>query len=307
MKLFRKSTEAYAKINLLLRIEGMRGDGYHLLSTVMHSISISDNVEIEIDFSEESARTAPDISLVHDLTGLPSDAANTMYRAADAYLRRLGSPPVRVLVRAQKRIPTRAGLGGGSTDAAAVLRLMNEGYSGAVNEEEMIEIAEEIGADVPFFINGGAALCEGIGERITPVKAVGGLPVLIMKPSGGVSTPEAYQAFDRQARGFSSGIRENRELMTILSANHIPPVSRIRQIAPFVINDLQDVAIGLVPEISGVLEFFEKNRPVCSAVSGSGSAVFAIFDSREARDRAQREAEELKDPGIAVFPCETID
>lgn len=306
MNIFRKSTEAFAKINLLLRITGIRRDGYHLLSTVMQTVSISDTVEMEIDFSEGSVRTLPEISLGRQAEGAPSDVTNTMYRAADAFLKKIGSPPVHVTIRTRKRIPVQAGLGGGSADAAAVLKLMNEAYSGALTRAGMISIAQNIGADVPFFLDGGAALCEGVGERITPLSALPGLPLLIIKPKRGVSTPEAYRAFDLVARDFSEGIGENREMMRILSANEESSLARLQQIVPFISNDLQSAAIGLVPEIARILEFFEKLEPVCSSVTGSGSAVFAVFDHASTRDFAARAAEGLRVFGFEVFSCETL-
>lgn len=305
MEHFRKATEAYAKINLLLRIVGLREDGYHLLSTVMQPVSLSDTVEIEIDFSGKNTRMAPHISLSVDAAGIPSDSRNTMCRAAAVYLSRIGQPGVEVRITADKRIPVKAGLGGGSSDAAAVLRLLNEGFSGELSVKELVDVAARIGADVPFFIDGGAALCEGVGEQITPVRAFAGLPVLIVKPEKGVSTPEAYTVYDREARSFSSGIREDRELMAALIADDFEPASRLRGIVPSFHNDLQKAAIGSVPEIARILEFFEKSGSIYSAVSGSGSAVFAIFDDSELRDRAVRDAGEICERGCAVFSCET--
>lgn len=306
MEYFRKTTEAYAKINLLLRIVGLREDGYHLLSTVMQSVSLSDTVEIEIDFSGINTGRSFDIHLALDAAGIPSDSRNTMHRAAAVYLSRIGQPGVEVRITADKRIPVKAGLGGGSSDAAAVLRLLNESFSGALSRTELLEVAASVGADVPFFIDGGAALCEGVGEQITPVKAFKGLPILIVKPEKGVSTPEAYTAYDREARSFSSRIREDRELMAALIADDSEPASRLRGIAPSLHNDLQKAAVGAVPEIARILDFFEKNDCIYSAVSGSGSAVFAIFDDSALRNRAGRDAGELFGSGGVIFSCETI-
>jgi 4-diphosphocytidyl-2-C-methyl-D-erythritol kinase len=306
MEHFRKATEAYAKVNLLLRIVGLREDGYHLISTVMQSISLSDTVEIDIDFSGKNKSTASHISLSVDSAGIPSDSRNTMCRAADAYLTRIGQSGVDLRITADKRIPVKAGLGGGSSDAAAVLRLLNEGFSGALSREQLVGVAARVGADVPFFIDGGAALCEGVGEKITPVKAFKGLPILIIKPEKGVSTPEAYAAYDREGRSFSSSIPEEPYLMDSLLAGDDEPVSGLRRIAPYLYNDLTGTAIKLMPEIDGILEFFKKSGCIYSAVSGSGSAVFGIFDDPKLRDRAGRDAGAFCGSGYAVFSCETI-
>ncbi|MDD4095960.1 MAG: 4-(cytidine 5'-diphospho)-2-C-methyl-D-erythritol kinase [Oscillospiraceae bacterium] len=306
MEHFRKATEAYAKVNLLLRIVGLREDGYHLLSTVMQPVSLSDTVEIDIDFSGTITGRSPDIRLAPDDTGIPSDSRNTMYRAADAYLSRIGKPSVQVRITADKQIPVKAGLGGGSSDAAAVLRLLNEGFSGALSGKELIDVALSVGADVPFFIDGRASLCEGIGERITPVRAFAGLPVLIIKPGKGVSTPEAYAIYDSEARTFSSGVREESGLMAALTAEDEGAASRLRTISPYLFNDLTGAAVKAVPEIARVSEFFEKSGSIYSAVSGSGSAVFGIFDDQKLRYKAGRDAGAFFGSGSVVFSCETI-
>ncbi len=306
MELFHKSTEAYAKINLLLRIVGIRQDGYHLLSTVMQSVSLSDTVDIRIDFSGLNNGRPSDVCLDPDSFGIPYDSRNTMHMAASAFLKRLEKTGVKVMIKANKRIPVQAGLGGGSSDAAAVLRLLNEGFSNVLSQSELIDVASAVGADVPFFINGGAALCEGVGEKITPVQSFTGLPLVIIKPDPGVSTPEAYAAYDREARQFSVGVREEPELKEILFARADGPVSRLFGIAPYLFNDLTDAAIRSVPEIRKILDYSGKSGCFYSALSGSGSAVFLIFNDMTIRDRVASEAAVLLGNGYTVFSCETI-
>lgn len=307
MRVFRKTAEAYAKINLFLRIEGVREDGYHYLSTLMQSVSLSDTIEIMIDRSEPFSRKAPQITLAHNAAGLSSNKKNTMVAAADAFLKRIDSPPVKVSIVARKRIPAMAGLGGGSSDAAAVLRILNEGFSDVLTRTELSEIASDIGADVSFFIDGQAALCEGVGERITPVRSFGNIPVLIIVPPEGIATPEAYAAYDRESRGFSGAIRENGEVMSAMFSDDGSSFDRLKKMIPSLNNDLQEIAIGMVPKISETLEFIKEQNGLYCAVSGSGSSVFGIFEAPELRDRAKAEADKRYKKRYSVFACQTIE
>ncbi|MBN1774949.1 MAG: 4-(cytidine 5'-diphospho)-2-C-methyl-D-erythritol kinase [Clostridiales bacterium] len=307
MSVYQKTAEAYAKINLFLRIEGVREDGYHYLSTLMQSVSLSDTIEIMIDRLEPSSRKAPKITLVHDAAGLSPNKKNTMFTAADAFLKKINSPPVKVSIVARKRIPAMAGLGGGSSDAATVLRILNEGFSDILSHAELSEIASGIGADVSFFIDGQAALCEGVGERITPIKSFVDLPVLIIIPPKGIATPEAYAAYDRESRSFSSGIREESDVMRTLLADNGSAIDRLTKMIPSLYNDLQEVAIGIVPKISEILAFFKEQHCLYCAVSGSGSSVFGIFRDPETRDRAKGEADKIYKKGYSIVACQTIE
>ena len=158
---------APAKINLFLRITGVKADGYHLLYTVMQTVSLADTVMLQL--SKRPEGSGPAVSLIMDGTPVRNLESNTASRSALLYLSRIGNPDVSASIELIKRIPVMAGLGGGSSDAAAVLTLMNEAFQGALTEDDLRSLAGKIRADGPFFMSGGAALWEGTGEIITPV------------------------------------------------------------------------------------------------------------------------------------------
>ncbi len=186
---------AHAKINLTLAVLGQRADGYHELDTIMHAISLADTVEIE---------KADGLSLVVEAGTAPLGQENLMMRAAAWFFSETGIAGGAVM-RLWKRIPQEAGLGGGSADAAAVLRGLNCLYENPFPLAELVRRAAVIGADVPFCVMGGAARCRGIGEILTPLSAWEGLPLLIVRPDVSVSTRAAYTALDE-----SGSARENK-------------------------------------------------------------------------------------------------
>ncbi len=186
---------AHAKINLTLAVLGRRADGYHELDTIMHAISLADTVEIE---------KADECSLVVEAGTAPLGQENLMMRAAAWFFSETGIAGSAVM-RLWKWIPQEAGLGGGSADAAAVLRGLNCLYGNPFPLAEMARRAAVIGADVPFCVMGGAARCRGIGEILTPLSAWEGLPLLIVRPAVSVSTRAAYTALDE-----SGSARENK-------------------------------------------------------------------------------------------------
>ena len=178
--------KAYAKINLSLDLTGILPDGYHALNTVMQSVSLYDTVTVE--------KTYGGIFLRCSLPGLPSDSRNTAYKAAELFLSEAGIKEG-VSIDIEKRIPSQAGLAGGSADAAAVLFALGQLYPGGLSEEKLFETALRVGADVPFCLSGGTRLCLDKGETMTALPAFHAF-VLLMKPDTGVSTSEAFRKFD---------------------------------------------------------------------------------------------------------------
>ncbi len=178
--------EARAKINLTLAVLGRRADGYHELDTIMHTISLADTVEI--------AR-ADTLSLAVSAGAAPLGKENLMMRAAAWFFAETGIAGGAAM-RLWKRIPQEAGLGGGSADAAAVLRGLNDLYGKPFPVSELAKRAAAIGADVPFCVLGGAARCRGIGDILTPLPAWEGVSLLIVRPAVSVSTRAAYAALD---------------------------------------------------------------------------------------------------------------
>jgi len=297
--------EAYAKINLFLRILGQRDDGYHLLYTAMQSISLSDTVELYL--SERPEASGFSVSLMMDGQKVENLENNTASRAARDFLLRIGSPKVEVGIRLSKRIPMMAGLGGGSADAAAVILLMNEAFGDALSNEEMDIVSGKIGADVPFFLSGGAALCEGTGERITPIESFQGLFLLLIKPAAGISTPEAYRTFDLSGLGFSIAPAEDDVIKGLFHPpSGLSASDRLESMIPLLSNDLEVVAESMIPDIRNIRNFLLEKGAFVAGMSGSGSTVFGIFKNREKRDSVAVDAAVFERQGCFVCSCETI-
>ncbi len=269
--------KAFAKINLTLDVTGKKPDGYHTLETVMQAITFYDVV---------SAEKAEEIKITTTLPWLPTDRRNTCFKAAERFFERTGiSGGVRLHI--EKKIPSQAGLGGGSADAAAVLRLLNELYDTRLSYQELIEIAAKVGADVPFLIENRAAVCRGIGEELSfiPLKS---MPVLIVKPGYGVSTPEAYRLFDER-RGVSKHGTEK----------FLEAVNSHKSWFGCLSNDLEDALEDR--RIAKIRMALYDAGAEAAQMSGSGSAVFGLFRDKGAAVRASKL---IKEPLVKL--CRTI-
>ena len=267
--------EAYGKINLLLNVLGKRPDGYHELCTIMHTIDLCDRVRME---------PAAATSVTADI---PLPLQNAAYRAAEAYRIAAGTDGAKISL--QCRIPGEGGLGSSSADAAAVLRGMEALY-GALGEERLFSIAATIGADVPFCLAGGAALCEGIGERITPLPPMP-LDLLIVKGARGVSTKALFNALALPLPQGDAGAA-----VAALRAGDR------RALAQCVFNALAAPAARVAPETEGYAARLKKHGAIAAAMTGSGSAVFGIFESRTDALRAK---EAFSDAAFAQV-CRTL-
>ncbi len=256
-------------------MDGKREDGYHLLYSCMQTLSLYDEIEVSVGESDETG-----VSFFSDCGFLSSDPKkNTAVAAAVRFMERLGPEKYAVSIGLQKNIPSQAGLGGGSSDAAAVLLAMDRLFPGKVSKEELSEIALSIGADVPFFLCGGTALCEGVGEILTPMPDLSGLPMLLLKPQRGVSTPFCYKAFD--AMGAENIREEEKKALKEDLSYGADPKERLIRAGRSWTNDLQAPAIQSVPEIQDGLDLLSEGGALFSAMSGSGSAVFGIFEKEE--------------------------
>ena len=281
----RLSIKANAKINLTLEVLGLRGDGYHELRSVMHSVGISDGIRME---RFPAAEGAPRVLVESDA---PLPYMNTARRAAEGYLAALlsrglpdGGAGVGILI--EKRIPSEAGLGGGSADAAAVLRGMQRLFPD-IGEEALYALGRSVGADVPFCLHGGCALCEGVGERLTTLPAAR-LHLLIVKPERGVSTGALFRALDESgeppARDRSAPLVS--ALKALCGDVRNGTKARLGLLASRLMNDLSPAAEALVPEIAAYRERLLALGALGAEMTGSGSCVFGVFGSREAALRA---------------------
>ena len=255
---------AHAKINLDLRVLGMRTDGFHELRTVFQAISLHDTIECV-------PREGP-FAIECGTAGVPLDRSNLIWRAADVLWRALRrSGPVRdVVVRLDKRIPRQAGLGGGSADAAATLVALARAWRVPLRPAQLTDVGGTLGADVPFFLAGGTALGLGRGDEIYPLADLPRHWVVLLLPGFGVSSREAYDWYDAErdlARG-SLG-RE---------PQHVPGPWPSR--AAQMINDLEAAIARHHPEIDQMKAALRRAGAVAAAMSGSGSAVFGLFQKR---------------------------
>ena len=195
-----------------------------------------------------------------------------------------------------KNIPSESGMGGGSSDAAAILLVLQEHFGNPFEEEQLLKIAVNVGADVPFFLYGGTALCEKVGEDVTPIGNLAGLGVLIAKPNAGVSTPECFALIDKEpAKPFDGdAYAEYIESLKTPSKDASEILSKITAGGDLLVNDLESPATKLIPEISDIRTSLEKLGSTYCRMTGSGSAVFALFENLEdaalAKERAKKDA-----------------
>ena len=258
---------AKAKINLYLDVTGKRADGYHLLETVMHTVSLCDTVTLT-----KTARNGIEISCSDPL--IPCNEKNIAYKCAAAFFDKTGISSGGVSIDIIKRIPSQAGMGGGSADGAAVLTGLDRLFETGLSEGELISIGARIGADIPFCIKGGCGYCTGIGEIIEPLLAICGC-VLIGKGQAGISTGEAFGKIDSLGSGIGiTGIKK-------IFGN----VSSLTDIASYCRNIFDDVTS--LEEVTDIKRIMTENGAVCSAMTGSGSAVFGLFESENVAAKAQ--------------------
>ncbi len=255
---------ANAKLNLYLDITGRRQDGYHLLESVMQSITLSDIVDVS--FGEGSG-----IELCCSAPHIPSDERNIAHKAAQRYMDEAGVSAL-VRINIQKRIPDGAGMGGGSADAAAVLFAMEEHF-GSLGNERLMRLAAGLGADVPFCLAGGTMCCTGIGEVMRRVQPVSGCFFLVVMPQFTCSTGEAYAKYDRNPIPARDGLEE---FTGSLSGGF----------AKLLYNCFQELYAD--PRIDDIISRMMKNGAEGALLTGSGAAVFGVFGSREAAELAAK-------------------
>ncbi len=279
---------APAKLNLGLRIRGRRADGYHELESLFVPLELADDLAIEL-------REGSGIQLAvggDAADGVPADARNLAWRAAEAYLRE-ARHEARVLLTLTKRVPSPAGLGGGSSDAGAVLRGLAALTPGAVPLARMRELALRLGADVPFFLSPQPALVEGIGDRITPVSGVPALAVLLAHPGVGLSTQAVYAAFDAGDSLTPTDGPPNLRALLVLreeaGAAEARWPSSVEPLRALVVNDLEPAASRLSPLVTNLREELSAAGARAVGMSGSGPTMYAIYASEAEALIAQRE------------------
>jgi len=264
------TVRAFAKINLDLQVLGVRPDGYHELRTTFQSIALSDTLTF--------TKTRGPFRIECDDAALPLDRTNLIWKAAERVMRlmRRRDAPSGVTVRVEKNIPIQSGLGGGSSDAAATLRALASLWRVRVSDAELRHAAAKLGADVPYFLEGGTVLGFHRGDLLFPLDDIPRAWVVVVVPEFGVSTKEAFGWWDREGR---------------------PVVSAFRRTEAS--NDLQKVVSKHHPVVNKLVRTLQKAGASHASLSGSGSAVFGMF---RRRSDAQAAARMLAGPRTFVTP-----
>jgi len=278
------------KVNLSLDVVGRRPDGYHLLSTIMQAVAIHDDLRMEIVTPEHG------ICLTSDREGLELDTRNTCHRAARAFLEAAGVEDG-VRIHLTKRIPVAAGMGGGSADAAGVLFGLDRLYPGRLGTDALRALGVGIGADVPYCMIGGTALCEGIGEYVSPLSPFVNHLAILVKPDFGVSTAWVFAHLDRD----NLGVRpDNARLIRAMETGDL------RQMSAAAGNVLESVTVSAHPLLTKIKLWLQEAGAGFAAMSGSGPTVFGLFDDREQRDKAAAWIESCLDGAGQVLRTETV-
>ena len=278
---------AFAKLNLTLDVLGKREDGYHDLQSIMQTVSVRDDIEIDVG-------TGKPWKLVCDKEGIPCDERNLAWKAAKVYCDAMKKDPNGLEIRITKRIPSGAGMGGGSADAAAVLRALNEHYGNPLSVMALAELGAEVGSDVPFCVVCGTAMCEGRGERIRKLPDMPDCIIVVCKPEFSVSTPELYKKIDEVA---IADRPDNRAMESALLAGDL------EKIAHGLCNVFDPVVTADHLELNYIKSIFHQYGAVGYQMTGSGSACFAIVSEFEV---AAVICGMLKDTYPNVFICKPV-
>ena len=256
---------AYAKVNLTLDVLGKREDGYHDIKSVMQAISLRDDIEIDIG-------TGAPWRILCDKENIPTDNRNLAWKAAEAFFKATGNDPDGIEIRITKRIPVEAGLGGGSADAAAVLRALNRHYDMPLSLPALAELGAQVGSDVPFCVLCGTAAVEGRGDRIRRMPDMPDCIFVVCKPDFSVSTADLYRKIDEKV----IGKRPDHQAMesAFLAGD-------LEKIVTNVYNVFDPVVTADNPELNYIKSIMNSYGAVGMQMTGSGSAVFGICSNFE--------------------------
>lgn len=272
--------KSYAKINLSLDVINKREDGYHNLKMIMHSVALCDDIDITIN---ESGK----ITVSTNLRYLPNNKKNHAYRAAELFFAETGITNPGIHINIFKRIPVSAGLGGGSSNAAAVLKGLNKIFKAGLTTAHLAKTGLRIGADVPYCIYGGTMLAEGIGEILTPLPALPKAPVVLAKPGINISTPKVFSEIA------ADKIKLHPDTDGMISALNDADINGVCKRMYNVLEPAAKTVMaksGMAHAIEELKEIFSKHGAAGTLMSGSGPTVFAVFDDPKKAKSAYYEA-----------------
>ena len=254
---------AYAKINLSLDVTGKRPNGYHDVRMVMQTVDIYDTLTF--------SKTDTDITIDVGGSPLPVDGDNLIYKAAKAVMDKCGITEG-VSISLDKHIPIAAGMAGGSSDAAAALRGVNRLFECGLSYDELREIGVKIGADVPYCVEGGTVLAEGIGEELTNLSELPEYIIAVAKPKRGVSTGNIYKSLDEI---FDTITHPDVDAMV-----NVINTSQSLSLTKYLGNVLEYVTVPLCPEIDEIKKIFKESGTAGTLMTGSGPTVFAFYEDK---------------------------
>lgn len=259
-----RTEQAYAKLNLFLDITGTRPDGYHNIRSVMHSVTLADTVSVRAKLSDFSC-----VTIDMGDSEIPADERNLAYLAAEAFLEKTGIT-ASVFVQINKKIPACAGLGGGSADCAATLRALNAIFGEPLTAKELLALGASLGADVPFCILGGTHLCTGIGEIMEPYSVEDMYFVIAVPGEEKVSTPTAYRMLDEAFDHYKEDHGALHDMLfSFFTEGGIDGMYNV----------FETVVLPRCPGASSLRSRLIALGAKNAMMSGSGSAVFGVFDS----------------------------
>ena len=262
--------KAYAKLNISLDVSKAREDGYHDMVMVMQTVSLCDELSITLDQTGVVRAEA-------DLRYIPRDDRNLAVKAAKLYFAKTGREGTGAVIRMKKRIPVGAGMAGGSSDAAAVIRALSRNFGQELKKDEMMALAEQTGSDVAFCVLGGTALAEGRGEILTPLRDMPDCTIVICKPDYSISTPALFRAIDREK------LRVHPDTAGILEAIR---EGNLAQICRRMYNVFEDVPDRRMKIIGGIKTRLINKGAEGAVMTGTGSAVFGIFTDENTAKKA---------------------
>lgn len=288
----RYSISAPAKINLFLDVLSKHENGYHDIKSVMQSVSLSDEITISV---EKSLKT--EINLSGTNKEIAWNESNLAYKACAMFIDEAGLDGFLFNIHVEKKIPIKAGMGGGSADAAATLKLLNDIFDKPFTNERLCQIGARLGADVAFCIIGGTCLCEGFGDKLTPVTSLANVPLVCAIGSSSISTPEAYEMVDRHYGTDCGAGASIYDFLTSIKAEDL------NGICSKLYNKFEGVISSVLPEVEHIKDILIKNGAIGALMSGSGPSVFGVFDSEKAQLGA---FSALTDAGFDAFLCKTL-
>ena len=288
--------KAYAKINLHLDVTGLREDGYHDVCTVMQSVSLCDIITIS---NIEKSNTEPHFSVSCNTAGVPCDESNLAVRAAHLFCRHTGIA-LSGHINIEKHIPMAAGMAGGSTDGAAVLRGLNRAAGAPISTAELCALGAALGADIPFCTVGGTKYADGRGDNLHDFPKMPDCSIVIACEGEGVSTPWGYRLLDETHNNFSKGAytpRNTAELESALTRASIEDTARS------IYNIFEAPVLAHRPIAARIRSLLLSEGALGAMMSGSGPSVFGIFASDE---EAENAAKALKSQGFKPYICKPV-